>query len=372
MIEHELKDSVGAIMEGSMAIADRVKQFFRFFSKASPMMQYSHLSQNNDIDIEDALKHQARIPVYQDIKDDSEDCPKDIAAMFPHLPLVAHKILTLAETWIPSSNLQGLSFHSFSACNTHSNKFSNFNHVALASVTQQVLTLPSDIQLIANAFWKHAFYAANLAEKIAKAINEKKIVNQAQESKISESAEGSEASKVSKASVELEPDILDQMDPELCYLLGFTHNFGFLLFGYLFRHEFRLLNKWMHQYPNEQIEKLEKRLLGMGNAMHIIGGGHAQLGSWLMEYWHMPESFILVAGLHHERNYQGPYANYVGLIQLTNYLLKTIGIGEGAVLSEKTLSTLDISLETAKALLNGLILETEDLYLEEMAREFTN
>lgn len=292
----------------------------------------------------------------------------NITTLFPELPLLAQKILNLAQKTtgledLREHNLQkdlhehriqidsnlntnlDTTFDTNRTNNFNSHKFSNFSHIALAKSAHQILILPKDIQKIANDFWKHAFYAANICEKLAQVIN----INNKKDN-----------------------NTADPFDTELCYLLGFTHNFGFLLFGYLFRHEFRLLNKWMIQYPEEPIEKLEKRLLGMGNAMHIVHDGHTQLGAWLMEYWRLPEPFVLAAGLHHEKEYQGPYADYIQLIQLTNYLLKKIGIGEGATLSEKTLELLNISLENALVIVQDVLMECEDLFLKHIAYEIIN
>src|SRR5690606_16239445 len=162
------------------------------------------------------------------------------------------------------------------------------SHIALGLSAGKALQPNPELDL--QAFWRHSFFAATLAQKIAKMVSHEKI------------------------------------DPCMCYLSGLMHNFGLLLFAKLYPPEFRLLRKWMRLNPKISIHVLEKRLLGMGHAMHVIRGGHAQLGAWLLKHWGMPEPCIVVAREHHSIQYDGPYCEYVNIIKLTNQLLRSLHI----------------------------------------------
>ncbi len=188
--------------------------------------------------------------------------------------------------------------------------FKMVSHIALGITAGRVFRIPEEGVLGLQGFWRHALYSAMLAKKIAEKV---------------------------PISVEL--------DPHLSYLMGFFHNFGYLLLGHLFPPEFRLLNRWLLRYPKIPIEALEKRLLGMGQAMSIVGNGHAQLGAWLMQYWGMPESIVAVTRSHHAVNHEGVYAGYIVLLQLTNQLLRASGLGDGqsGKLNEKWLQQLGLS-----------------------------
>jgi len=172
--------------------------------------------------------------------------------------------------------------------------FKMVSHIALGITAGRTFRIPEEGILGLQGFWRHALYSAMLAKSIAE--------------KVSCSCE---------------------LDPHLSYLAGFFHNFGYLLLGHLFPPEFRLLNRWLLRYPKIPIEALEKRLLGMGQAMSIVVHGHAQLGAWLMQYWGMPESIVSITRFHHSTNYEGAYANYIVLLQLCDQLLKTKGLGDG-------------------------------------------
>jgi len=114
----------------------------------------------------------------------------------------------------------------------------------------------------------------------------------------------------------------------MVYLAGLLHNFGFLLLGHLFQPEFYLLNKMAAANPNTPIPELEQQVLGMGRARDVIEMGHAQMGAWLMEAWGLPESVCATVREHHNGNYSGEHNIYIKLVQLSNRLLKHVGIGD--------------------------------------------
>ena len=120
--------------------------------------------------------------------------------------------------------------------------------------------------------------------------------------------------------------------PGTAYLCGLLHNFGFLVLGYIFPNEFITLNNTIAEDPNTPVIEIEERLLGTN---------HAELGSWLMEAWNMPEEVHVTISEHHNINYSGPHAEYPRLVNIANQLLKRHDIGDAdsddlpAVLLEK-------------------------------------
>ncbi len=107
--------------------------------------------------------------------------------------------------------------------------------------------------------------------------------------------------------------------PGTVYLAGLLHNFGFLLLGHLFPKEFAVLHRAVINEPEAPILELEQRL---------IGTTHMEMGAWLMETWNMPQEVLVVQREHHNLEYNGPHANYVWLVTLTDRLLKKIGMGD--------------------------------------------
>ena len=130
--------------------------------------------------------------------------------------------------------------------------FKVVSHIALGITAGRAFRIPEEGALGLHTFWRHALYSAMLAKNIAEKAKESACI-----------------------------------DPQLSYSVGFFHNFGYLLLGHLFPPEFRLLNRWLLRYPKMPVEILEKRLLGMGQAMSIVGNGHAQLGAWPVSYTHL-------------------------------------------------------------------------------------
>lgn len=91
---------------------------------------------------------------------------------------------------------------------------------------------------------------------------------------------------------------------------------------------FSYLNSNSKVFVFTQINRLEKKLLGIGHSLKIVRGGHTDLGCFLMSYWEMPESFAVVAKEHHNLAYSGSYAEYLKIIQISNQALALIGIGD--------------------------------------------
>jgi len=135
-----------------------------------------------------------------------------------------------------------------------------------------------------QAYWRHATYNATLSQGLCNAIPSK-----------------------------IRPR------PGTAYLCGLLHNFGFLVLGYLFPSEFVALNNAITEEPEIPMMELEERLLGTN---------HAEVGSWLMQAWNMPEEVHVTISQHHNPDYSGPHAEYARLVNVANQLLKRYDIGD--------------------------------------------
>lgn len=252
--------------------------------------------------------------------DEHQDEPEALlpSCSFPNLPSIARRLLSIATHASKSteeladivardpsiiqqimsyarlpfqSGAKAVEVATIKEAINHVLGFETVSHIALGISAGKVIQPSTQLDL--RAFWRHAFFAAALSQRIAKMVSHTDV------------------------------------DPCMCYLSGLMHNFGLLLFAKLYPPEFRLLNKWMRLNPKISIHVLEKRLLGMGHAMHVVRGGHAQLGAWLLKHWKMPEPTIIVAREHHSLQYTGQHQAYVNIIKLTNQSLRCHNIGEG-------------------------------------------
>ncbi len=212
--------------------------------------------------------------------------------------------------------------------------FDMVSHIALGVAAGRAFN--ADRIAGAEDFWRHAFYAASYAQRITELVAERL-----------------------------------QLDPAISYLAGLFHNLGLLLFSQLFPPEYSLLKKWLSLNPKVSIAILEQRLLGMGEAFNVARGGHAQLGAWLLRHWNMPEVICVVAKEHHSLTYNGKYALYVKIIQLTNQLLREEGIGDGSAggVTEQLVAPLGLSVQEVYDSLQQLKIGAASL--EQMARSLT-
>ena len=176
-----------------------------------------------------------------------------------------------------------------------------------------------------QAHWRHATYNATLSQGLCNAIASKQ-----------------------------------RPRPGTAYLCGLLHNFGFLVLGYLFPNEFIKLNNAITEDPNTPVIEHEERLLGTN---------HAELGSWLMEAWNMPEEVHVTISEHHNGNYSGPHAEYVRLVNIANQLLKRHDIGDAISdeLPAELMEKVGLSDAQAIAILEKIVEWREDL--ETMARQ---
>ena len=144
-----------------------------------------------------------------------------------------------------------------------------------------------------------------------------------------------------------------------CYLVGLLHDFGYLILGHLFREEFDGLSKLVEEKGRENLAELEKDYLGVS---------HGELGYWLMKAWGLPNELVLSTREHHNNHYDGPYAVYVNLSRLTDYLLKAYEKGEvkDDQLPEHLMQDLQLDAKQVIRVMTQLI--EHDTNLNEMVR----
>lgn len=183
-------------------------------------------------------------------------------------------------------------------------------NMALGLATGKSFQNPCDGPLGLHAFWRHAVYTATLVQALAK---------------------------------RMPPSSRPQ--PGMVYLAGLLHNFGFLLLGHLFPPEFKLLNKLVAAHPESPVTALEKCVLGMGQAQNLLEMGHAQIGSWLMQSWQMPDEIVITLREHHNPAYQGDHAVFPHLIMIADHILKGREIGDApdACLPPLSLETIGLT-----------------------------
>ncbi len=265
----------------------------------------------------------------------TEDSAQFLSDLISNDPIVQSHILACAhQSGVDKESTSGV--EAMQDVITKVLGFETVSHIALGITAGRSFTIPEEGPLGLQAFWRHALQSATLAKKIAS-------------------------------------DVLDphRVSADLSYLIGFFHNFGFLLLGHLCPPEFQLLNRWLHQNPKTRVENLEKRLLGMGQAMEIVGNGHARLGAWLLHYWGMPEPIVVATRYHHCVDYTGKYQPYVALIQLTDQILKGMGLGDGEnSLNSHWLESLGLSAVAIEGYREGLKVESQAL--DDMAMNLAN
>jgi HD-like signal output (HDOD) protein len=201
-------------------------------------------------------------------------------------------------------------------------------NLALGICAGKSLRTPPDGPLGLHAFWRHATYSAALTQTLAGLL----------------------------------PRAL-RPKAGLAYLAGLLHNFGYLLLGHLFQPEFYLLNKLVEANPNTAITELEGRVLGMGQARDALTMGHAQMGAWLMQSWHMPEEIIVALREHHNPDYRGAFAVYARLVLVADYLLKTQGIGDAdpGPLPATIMADLGLDMAAAETALECVLRSADEL-----------
>lgn len=262
---------------------------------------------------------------------------KDLSALITQDPTIQQQLMFYTQLPFIQDKLQKSSASPLQVNDVveHILGFDMVSHIALGVAAGRAFDSQRFDDL--EAFWRHAFYAATYAERIT--------------------------AQMAKHL---------QLDPAISYLAGLFHNFGLLLFSYLFPPEYKLLKKWQRLNPKVPIEDLEKKLLGMGHAFDVVRGGHAQLGDWLLRSWHMPAVICVIAKEHHTIDYSGEYEPYVKIIQLTNQLLCAEGIGDGYLSdnNNQLLDYLGLTIQQVELIIQQIKQGTDSL--DKMARSLTH
>jgi len=227
-----------------------------------------------------------------EVRDDINSGIEDLVKVLEDDPSIAAQIMRYARS--PFFGYRG-ELNSVQEAVSRALGFDMVINLALGLSALKPFRIPPDGPLGMNAFWRHASFSAALAERLGKHL----------------------------------PDRI-KPKPGLLYLSGLLHNFGLILVGHLFPSEYFLLNKLVSINPDIPLTALEKQVLGMGHARDLMEVGHATVGSWLMEFWNMPEEVVMVTCHHHNDLYSGEHEAYVQIICLTNYLLKQHNIGDAA------------------------------------------
>lgn len=224
------------------------------------------------------------------VRDDINSTIQDLVDVLESDPSLAAQIMRYARS--PFFGYRG-ELNTVQEAVSRALGFDMVMNLALGLSALKPFKIPPDGPLGMNAFWRHATFTAALAQRLGKQL----------------------------------PDTIS-LKPGLLYLSGLLHNFGLILFGHLFPSEYFLLNKLVSINPELPLTALEKQVLGMGHARELMEVGHATVGSWLMEFWNMPDEVITVTRHHHNEQYSGDHAAYVQVICLANYLLKQHNIGD--------------------------------------------
>ena len=160
----------------------------------------------------------------------------------------------------------------------------NTLNLLLGSCIGKTFHLPVDGPAGLEAFWRHSVYCASLSGELAKL---------------------------------LPGDI--NIRPELAYLCGLLHDFGYLVLGHVLPARFFLFNRFLAVNRNVALNAVER---------YVLGVEHWHIGAWLMQAWSMPEEVIAATRWHHSEDCTQPHAEYANLVLIANRLLQHIGLGE--------------------------------------------
>jgi len=121
------------------------------------------------------------------------------------------------------------------------------------------------------------------------------------------------------------------------FVAGLLHDIGKLILNQYFPNEF-----------NEIVERVKKNKESFVQAeIHIIGVGHALIGSWLTEKWNLPSQLVEVIKHHHTPDQAPEQTQIASIVQFADFLCKWRGIGYSGdkvipELSSETLQSLKV------------------------------
>jgi len=192
-------------------------------------------------------------------------------------------------------------------------------NLALGISIGKSLKVPMDGPLGVREFWRQAIYSASLAEKLCRAM-----------------------------------PVKQRPERGLIYLSGLLHNFGHLLLGHVFPPQFKLVNASIEANPHIAVEDIE---------FYVLGVTHQELGTWLMQNWHMPEELIVAVQRHHQEEFWSKHAVYSNIVLVTNRILKRLNIGDSieTCIPESTLELLSLTSEAVESAMHDIQSESETL-----------
>ncbi|MCB1776490.1 MAG: HDOD domain-containing protein [Candidatus Competibacteraceae bacterium] len=160
----------------------------------------------------------------------------------------------------------------------------NTLNLLLGSCMGHTFQIPVDGPVGLKTFWRHSIYCASLVSELAKLLPEPLNVN-----------------------------------PNLAYLCGLLHDFGYLVLGHVFPAHFFLFNRFLAVNQSVPLSVVER---------YVLGVEHWLIGSWLMQSWNMPEEVIAAVRWHHNEDCTQPYAEYSNLVLIANRLLHHVGVSD--------------------------------------------
>lgn len=160
----------------------------------------------------------------------------------------------------------------------------NTLNLLLGSCMGHTFHIPVDGPIGLQAFWRHSIYCASLVGELAKLLPEPLNVN-----------------------------------PNLAYLCGLLHDFGYLVLGHVFPAHFFLFNRFLAVNQSVPLSVVER---------YVLGVEHWLIGSWLMQSWNMPEEVICAVRWHHNEDCTQPHAEYSNLVLIANRLLHHVGMSD--------------------------------------------
>jgi len=155
-------------------------------------------------------------------------------------------------------------------------------NLALGLSLGKTLTLPTDPDQGANAYWHRAIYVAACVGALVGAIPR-----------------------------EFRPGF------GLCYLAGLLHNFGYLLMAHAFKPHFEATHLMIALNRHLEHQHIEK---------HILGITREQMASGLMGSWSMPSEVTLGIRYQGDPHYLGAHCDQAQLIYLAQHLLQEYGL----------------------------------------------
>ena len=139
------------------------------------------------------------------------------------------------------------------------------------------------------------------------------------------------------------------------YLAGLLNNFGYLIIAEIFTKQFESICQHIDANPQASVQAVER---------HIVGVDRNQLASWLMGYWHMPETVCNALRHQNDPEYQGDGWQYAALLYISRKLLQERGLQMGASsqpIDDTVFERLSITRDVAIKAIDNVMESTEEL-----------